>query len=205
MKVIPTFPTELFEFKNTELDNDALIPLCEQYADHVKHSDTISSMRNLHDKKELNPLFTWINDCIKQVHVQQKFDCDGFKITSSWFNRALPREGMRLQYHRHSMSFLSGVYYVTEGAATVFEDPVKHRTEAQLEVLRHDYSPHWFSDAEAGKLILFPSWLFHSSTPHFGEKDRYIISFNTMPYGDINFNLATDSVASLEVHTKEKK
>ena len=52
MKVIPTFPTEIFEFQNTELDNDSLIPLCEQYADHVKHTETISSMRNLHDKKE---------------------------------------------------------------------------------------------------------------------------------------------------------
>jgi hypothetical protein len=46
--------------------------------------------------------------------------------------------------------------------------------------------------------------LFHSSTPHFGNEDRYVISFNVMPTGAINYNLATDSVANIEVHNKEK-
>jgi uncharacterized protein (TIGR02466 family) len=102
------------------------------------------------------------------------------------------------------MSFFSAVYYVTDGSPTVFEDPVKHRTEAQLEVLRHEYAPHHFVEAVPGKLILFPSWLYHSSTPHFGNEDRYVISFNVMPTGAINYNLATDSVANIEVHNKEK-
>ena len=204
MKIIPTFPTDLFEFYNTEIDNKKLIPELEKYADTVKSSETISSMRNLHDKEELHPLFSWINKCIEEVRINQKYDCEGFAITSSWFNRALPKDGMRLHYHRHSMSFLSGVYYVTDGSPTVFEDPVKHRTEAQLEVLRHEYAPHQFVEADPGKLILFPSWLYHSSTPHFGNEDRYVISFNVMPTGAINYNLATDSVANIEVHNKEK-
>jgi len=141
MKTVSLFPTDLFEFHNTEIDNTALIPLLEDCADQVKQSSTLSFIRNIHDNKNFTTLFSWISDCLQQVKESQKYDCDSFEITSSWFNRAMPRSGMNQNYHRHSMSFFSGIYYLTDGAPTVFEDPVIHRTQAQLEVLRDQYAP----------------------------------------------------------------
>lgn len=206
MNKIKLFPIELFEFKK-EFDFDQIIVDCEKYADLIKHSDVISSMRNLHDKPELKELFDWFRQCLDEIRLKQKYDCDSFEITSSWFNRSLPRSQMSLNLHRHSMSFFSAVFYLTEGSPTVFEDPVIHRTQAQLEVLREldkDSSPHQNIEAEPGKLIIFPSWLFHFSAPHIGDKDRYVISFNTMPQGLVNYKLATDSVASIKILNKDK-
>jgi len=207
MEKVKLFPTDLFVFRNPTFDNNLMIEHCEKYADRMKESETLSSMRNLHDKTELQPLFSWFKECLEEIRISCHYDCDRFDITSSWFNRAMPHSGMKLNVHRHSMSFFSAVYYLTDGAPTVFEDPVIHRTQAQLEVLRiHDEesSPHQTVNAEAGKLVIFPSWLFHFSAPHNGDKDRYIISFNTMPAGDVNYNIATDSVASIEILNREK-
>ena len=207
MEKVKLFPTDVFVFRNNTFDNKVMIEHCEKYADHINDSEVISSMRNLHDKQELKPLFDWFDSCLDEIRVSCQYDCDRFAITSSWFNRALPRSGMKLNVHRHSMSFFSAVYYLTDGSPTVFEDPVIHRTQAQLEVLRvHDQesSPHQTIDAEAGKLIIFPSWLFHFSAPHIGDEDRYIISFNTMPEGDVNYKIATDSVASIKILNRDK-
>ena len=207
MDIVNLFPTPIYTFKNLEFNNSELIDHCEKYADVLKHGEVISSMRNLHDKEELKPLFSWFGKCLETIRVDCRYDCDRFEITSSWFNKSMANSGMKLNVHRHSMSFFSAVYYLTDGSPTVFEDPVIHRTQAQLEVLREldiTTSPHQSIVAEPGKLIIFPSWLFHFSAPHIGENDRYIISFNTMPAGDVNYNIATDSVASIEILNKEK-
>lgn len=205
MNRISLFPTDIFTFYNKNINNENLILNLENYADLVKQSSTLSFIRNIHDKPEMSDLFNWISLCLDEVKVSEKYDCDRFDITSSWFNRSLPNSGMAQNYHRHSMSFFSGIYYLTEGSHTVFEDPVLHRTQAELEVLRFDYSPREHTVAEPGKLVIFPSWLYHTSMPHYGSKDRYIISFNTMPTGYVNYNLATDSVAHITVETKDKR
>lgn len=97
------------------------------------------------------------------------------------------------------MSFYSGVYYLTEGAATIFEDPVIHRTQAQLEVLRKKHDPLEYIIPVPGKLVLFPSWVYHMSQMHIGKQSRYIISFNTLPAGRINHSTAADSKAYIEL------
>lgn len=205
METLALFPVNFFVFRNTHIDNRQLISQLEVYADQVKESSNISYIRNLHDKPEVSEVFEWFDECLEQVRINQKYDCDKFDITSSWFNRALPQSGMSQNYHRHSMSFFSAVYYLTDGAPTVFEDPVLHRTQAQLEVLRFDYKPFEYIQPEAGKLVIFPSWMYHSTVPHIANNDRYIISFNTLPTGHVNYNLATDSVAHITVETKDKR
>jgi hypothetical protein len=142
MERIELFPTTFFVFKNSSIDNVELIQRLQKYTDHVKTGNTISSLHSLHDKPEFAELFTWFNVCLEQVRLEEKYDCDRFEITNSWFNIALARSNMAINYHRHSMSFFSAVYYLTDGAPTFFEDPVIHRTQAQIEVLRFEYSPH---------------------------------------------------------------
>lgn len=33
--------------------------------------------------------------------------------------------------------------------------------------------------AEPGQLVVFPSWIKHSALPYRGERERYVLSFNS--------------------------
>ena len=200
METLDLFPTQLFVFKNSKFDNPALIDVLKHLDNtEIKKTTTISILYDLRNHPEFAELFAWFHECLEEIRISQTYDCDAFKITNSWFNVALDGHHMYQNYHRHSMSYFSAVYYMSNGAPTVFEDPVIHRTQAQLEVLRTRFNPEFNIDAEAGKLVIFPSWMYHRSLPHLGDNDRYIISFNSLPVGKINHNLATDSRAFIKI------
>lgn len=200
MEIINSFPTEIFVFRNPEIDNQSLVNILKTLDNvEIKQSTTLSMLYDLRKLESFKGLFDWFNQCLEEVRTTMKYDCDSFEITNSWFNVALAGYNMHQNYHRHSMSFFSAVYYLTDGAPTLFEDPVNHRTQAQLEVLRHDYRPSIPSIAEPGKLVIFPSWMMHSSQMHLDPTDRYIVSFNSLPAGKINHSLATDSKANIRI------
>ena len=198
MEVINTFPTEMFVFRNNSFDNQKIIHQLEKLNDiQIKKTTNLSMLYDLRTDSNFQELFNWFRSCLEEIRISCEYDCEKIEITNSWFNVALAGYKMYQNYHRHSMSFFSGVYYLTEGSPTVFEDPVIHRTQAQIEVLRKNYQPTVFSDAEPGKLIVFPSWMYHNSRPHLGDKNRYIISFNSLPSGKINYELSNDSKAEI--------
>lgn len=200
MEVLNVFPTELFIFKNSNIDNQSLIEKLEKLDNvQVKRSTTLSMLVDLRHHNDFKELFDWFNECLEEVRISQEYDCDKFEISNSWFNVALAGYEMYQNCHRHSMSFFSAVYYLTDGSPTMFEDPVIHRSQAEIEVLRRNFDPCISLNAEPGKLVIFPSWLYHSSKIHFGNKNRYVISFNSLPTGKINYNLATDSKAFIRI------
>lgn len=200
MEILNLFPTEIFVFKNANIDNKELVSNLEILDNiEIKKSTTLSLLVDLRNHSKFNELFKWFNDCLEEIRVSMQYDCERIEITNSWCNVALPGYEMFQNYHRHSMSFYSAVYYLTEGSPTEFEDPVYDRKYGQLEVLRHNYTPWDHSLAEPGKLVIFPSWLYHRSMIHRGTEKRYIISFNSLPTGKINYSLATDSKAHIEV------
>jgi hypothetical protein len=106
---------------------------------------------------------------------------------------------MHQTYHKHTNSFFSGIYYLSEGSPTVFEDPVIPRSMTQLEVLRKDYLPFERTMAIPGSLIIFPSYVFHHSPPHVENFDRHVISFNVLPTGKINSSADADASIILGV------
>ena len=101
-------------------------------------------------------------------------------IGKSWINHQV-QEGY-VASHRHELSIVSGAYYpiVEEGSASiVFESPI--RTPRMSEI--HNKATNFTADKmefepKSGMLILFPSWLYHSSLPNKTAK-RITISFNT--------------------------
>lgn len=206
MQKIEFFPTTFYTFENAVIDNIEIVSKLQKYLDKIKSGNVISSLHSLHNKEEFSELFQWFDTCLEEIREQEKYDCERFQITNSWFNVAFAKSGMAINYHRHSMSFLSGIYYLTEGSPTFFEDPVIHRTQAQIEVLRFDYLPNEKIYPDPGKLVIFPSWMYHYAAPHVDDFDRYIISFNTLPSGAINYNIASDSVADIQINnlTREK-
>lgn len=198
MEVKQLFPVEFFIFKNLTIDNSALISELERLNDiEIKKTTTISLLVDLRHNERFKDLFSWFNQCLEQVKTSMNYDCERISITNSWVNVALPEYKMHQNYHKHSMSFYSAIYYLTDGSATEFEDPLTDRARGQLEVLRENYQPWEQIVPEPGKLVIFPSYVYHRSHVHIGDKSRYIISFNTLPEGKINYKLATDSRAEV--------
>lgn len=197
MKQINLFPVEFFEFRNNSIDNSAIVSFLkkEPFQEHT----ALSSLENIHLKSQYKNLFDWIDECLEEVRVAKKYDCEKISLTSSWCNKYPAGESAYHSPHKHSMSWFSGIYYVTDGAPTLFDDPVVHRTSAQIEVIRKDFFPLELINAEAGKLILFPSWVPHSTAAHREDFDRWTVAFNTFPSGKINYNIARDSIAILNV------
>lgn len=186
MKIINLFPIEFFEFQNSSINNQEIIKKLEDLPGLRKQGSVVSYLNPIHTNNEFKGLFDWINQCLEQIRVNLEYDCDQFEITNSWYNKAVAGRGMHQNYHKHTMSFFSGVYYLTEGSPTMFEDPVAQRSQAQIEILRKNYLPFENFEATPGKLLIFPSWIYHQTPPHIGSSDRVIISFNILPTGNIN-------------------
>jgi uncharacterized protein (TIGR02466 family) len=93
--------------------------------------------------------------------------------------------------HSHAPAFLSGVYYVksSQGSGMLeFINPVTEMPWAigpGTRLKNNAYnSDKWGIVPEAGKLIIFPSWLMHYVCPRTDNEDRISIAFNSkiIPY-----------------------
>lgn len=200
MEVIKLFPVEFFRFNNEQIDNLKIVDYIHSLDIKPKVSSNLSYQIPLHKDPELFDLFNWFNLCLEQIRITQKYDCDKFSISSSWYNQSLKNQGMNQTYHKHTNSFFSGIYYLSAGSPTIFEDPVVPRSMTQLEVLRKDYLPFERTMAIPGSLIIFPSFVFHHSPPHVENFDRHVISFNILPTGKIN--ASADADASIILNLK---
>ena len=156
----------------------------------------ITSRPDIHTIKddvcpELDQLFGWFEQCLQEYRTTYKLYCDNLEITLAWSNHAPAGSGFGHPLHRHPMSYLSAVYYLTDGAPTFFDDPCTPRVTDTLDVWYHDkMESEWGInekvDAEPGKLILFPAWLKHYSGRQVENYDRWTISFNAFPTGKVN-------------------
>jgi uncharacterized protein (TIGR02466 family) len=102
---------------------------------------------------------------------------------SAWAN--VSRRGHYHRVHNHPSSCWSGVYYVDAGG-----DAPGHPLSGVLEVC----DPRPFTEmvpspgspfgqraifrAEAGTMVLFPSWLYHFVNPFHGDGERISVAFN---------------------------
>lgn len=112
-----------------------------------------------------------------------EFDFDNFDlmIKEMWLNKNGPGDFNKA--HIHPNAILSGAYYVKtpEGSGNIeLYDPVparlmnvypvKKRKPINLQAVEYK--------AEAGQLLVFPSWLQHSVQPNRAQDFRVSISFN---------------------------
>jgi uncharacterized protein (TIGR02466 family) len=113
-----------------------------------------------------------------------EFDIDVrcLEMTDCWVN-IMPR-GVTHGSHLHPLSLVSGTYYVRTppGAAAIkFEDPRLERFMAappRRGSARRALQPWVTITAQAGKLVLFESWLRHEVPPGRTASERISISFN---------------------------
>ena len=195
-KEIHLFPVKIREYHKPKDDiHPALIEYFKTYPAQPANfpEGVLTSRPDLHkcENEHVLNLHRWFRECLEEYRDEYQLYCEELAITMSWFNNAPARSGFGHPLHRHSMSYVSAVYYLTEGAPTAFDDPCTPRVYDTLDIHMHkEMEAEWgindTIDAEPGKLILFPSWLRHFSGRHLDDFDRWTISFNAFPSGKTN-------------------
>lgn len=139
------------------------------------------------------PLINWFNKCLEEVKTDLKLICGRLETTLTWVNRSESGEWHHL--HRHPNSWASGIFYLSESPAKTWLSKRSHWFPEQpvLELRQDEELVIEKVTSEPGKLIVFPSWIPHSVTEHFGPEPRYTISFNSFPLGQMgnSVNLTT--------------
>ena len=192
MKKHGLFPTDIYEFRLEDED----MWMSDQALDFIKTLEMSmynypagvrTSRGDIHKEEPMLPLIAFFHDCLEYMRCDLALQVEELKISLSWANWAPGKSGAGHPLHRHPYSYLSGVYYFTEGSRTVFQDPVDIRNLDTLEIIRdHFDGPYEKFEAEPGKLLIFPGWLRHFSEPQAREDDRFTMSFNALPHGAVN-------------------
>jgi uncharacterized protein (TIGR02466 family) len=201
MTIRALFPTLVYEARlgsaNARSFNRRLLGECLQYREDdaagqawsaTRYPGGYTSYGSLNRMHTLSPTFEALELKLRR-HVRAyaralEFDLEGRELamTDCWIN-VMPRL-VAHSLHLHPLSTISGTYYVRapRGAAGIkFEDPRLDRYMA-APPRRADARPEsrsWFTvAAEAGKVVLFESWLRHEVPPNPAASERVSISFN---------------------------
>jgi uncharacterized protein (TIGR02466 family) len=201
MTIRALFPTLVYEARlgsaNARSFNRRLLGECLQYREDdgagrawsaTRYPGGYTSYGSLNRMHTLSPTFEALELKLRR-HIRAyaralEFDLEGRELamTDCWIN-VMPRL-VAHSLHLHPLSTISGTYYVRapRGAAGIkFEDPRLDRYMA-APPRRADARPEsrsWFTvAAEAGKVVLFESWLRHEVPPNPAASERVSISFN---------------------------
>lgn len=101
-------------------------------------------------------------------------------ITNSWFN--IMGQGDRVKAHRHEVSVISGALYVEAPPGSVglsFHSPLAQCRMSEVLLGSNEYNTNFHTvECKEGQLILFPSWLEHSTEVNKSDR-RVVVSFNS--------------------------
>ena len=164
----------------TEIDVTHILSYAETTGYNV---GDFSQSRNIHlqDLPRFKTVFAQIQRHIDDYHMLFQYQCDRIEVSIAWLNHTTAEQSHHP--HTHPNSLISGVLYLTDTTPTYFDSPaVAARNGILVQSLME---LNYASDAIAGDLILFPSWLEHYTLP---GAERRTLSFNTMPRGIVNQN-----------------
>jgi uncharacterized protein (TIGR02466 family) len=110
---------------------------------------------------------------------------EDIQIINSWGTKTV--NGQKSNYHNHSNSYISGVYYLSNGSNILFFDPQKKEWFFHPEIEYNEENPltyqSYYITPTPSLLLLFPSYLYHQIEKHKGP-DRFSIAFNIIPKGE---------------------
>ncbi len=195
------FPTLVYSVQLQDAVSMNKEILAAIYEEHSRDSDGIErsnfkSLGSWHSQNNLhkNPNFQRLTDRIEIAAAEISKDLvydpsKELKVTTMWSISNPPGSSNRA--HIHPGALWSGVYYVhsPEGAGKIeFTDPrtVHLMNGASFKRKTQRKSECWTKvkvQPTAGKMLFFPSWLYHSVEPNLAEgtgreSDRVIVSFN---------------------------
>ncbi|MDX2239771.1 MAG: TIGR02466 family protein [Leptolyngbyaceae cyanobacterium bins.302] len=182
------FPTPLFSFQIT--DHEGLDQMLLSVIQRLKSSDagmTASnvlgwhSRGNLFDLPEVKPFLELVTAAIAECANAMGYGHVPIRPANCWAN-VNPKHASN-KIHDHANCLFSGVYYLKtpencgnlmfydpRDARTFYKPSVQNFTAYTADAVAHA--------AEAGLLLIFPSWLRHGVEPNLSDAERISISFN---------------------------
>jgi uncharacterized protein (TIGR02466 family) len=182
------------------IDNEELVKYCYE----LKNSSSGRVKSNgfgwqSYDINEDNPQIKNLQNEIFQrvgyLHKEFGFKTPAYhRISNMWVS--INNTASFNRPHVHAEALFSGVYYAQteeDSGDLIFLHPATshqyHIDERAIEKFTDFNSSVFVIKPQAGKLVLFPSWLVHYVEPNRNNKDRISISFNT--YIDLNHKVET--------------
>jgi uncharacterized protein (TIGR02466 family) len=126
------------------------------------------------------------------LHIDSRID---WQITTSWAVRHKPND--IAVNHFHTNSIFSGVLFLEIPPNSGILRFRKHPTQPMVttSTITLDIEPyndlnmanmqHWDVYCKPGKLVMFPSHLYHSVTKNASDQDRLTLAFNLWPKGPL--------------------
>tara|TARA_B100002019_G_scaffold285458_1_gene294449 strand:+ start:204 stop:866 length:663 start_codon:yes stop_codon:yes gene_type:complete len=160
--------------------------------DYVKNHNNLRSHNGFLFKE--NEFLDLKNFCLEKISsvYQKYYDSGKIQITQSWANKS--DKGQWHHPHRHPNSLISMILYLTDSDACTWfsvkniwyepfsflniELPEPPPSELKTFVIHKEKTT-------AGKLVIFPSVLYHSVDENNSIDTRYTISCNTFIEGDL--------------------
>jgi len=138
------------------------------------------------EEDEFANLRNFISGCVEQYTKDILLSNQKLKLTQSWINKT--DTGAIHTMHYHPNSVLSGVFYFNSHSSPI-EFVSDRKDQFSLVKNRSEFNEFTSSSysvpAQAGLLILFPSYIFHRVSVNEEQETRYSMSFNTFPDGEM--------------------
>jgi uncharacterized protein (TIGR02466 family) len=146
----------------------------------------------LEDKKFKNIKIVIEKEFKKYVEDVLRYE-NKFKITTSWITKSKPNQ--ESNYHNHNNCMFSGVLYLKANENSGGIDFLNFENNRFL-LKAKDYNVfngrNYTLDAKEGRILFFPSEVYHKILKNRSSEDRYSLAFNFIPIGNIG-NLENDS------------
>ena len=200
------FPTPLFisKIEDSSLLDDTITSLNRLTVDDIASEDALckTTLDDLNLRYQFQDIKKVIDSEVRRVYDDLGVIRSKEIITCMWAN--MSKAANRHALHPHGNSYMSGVLYLStpkDCGNIGFKDPRQGN-----EIIVPDYTEDSIFknrtievEPKKGLLLMFPSWLYHWTKPHVDNFDRWNISFNVLPTGKINHNMATDSTAHIKI------
>ena len=183
LSTIPICSNALFTYRLDIKDNLVLKFKEEKFKPISDASSLVSKDLNILKKyRELNKEINKAVDATLQEILMLKNI--NYRIFSSWLTKVEPK-GYG-DSHRHSNSWLSGIYYPKGGPGFSVKFFFDNKSQFFTDPIEYNIfnSSHWTVPAEDNLLILFFSQLRHQIMPNQSTEDRFSLAFNLLPKGE---------------------
>ena len=205
MRRVPVFTDWLYEF-DCPPDTLSLALHTAKNATHHRGETNRTSYPEQFFGDDFDPVREWVDSCLEQVRTDLKLECEHLLSSVCW--TTLTERGRWHHTHKHGVSFASGVLYLTEsGAQTWFSRESVWNPELTLINVHNSETSTllYKKTTDPGRLVVFPSGLYHSVSEHDRDDPRYILSFNSFPSGQLGTYSETYSRRLLNLTVNQKK
>ena len=160
----------------------------------VKVSTNIFVLNNKKMERVKNYFITYVKDFVKNVlEIKNKFD-----MTSSWIT--INNSKNSHHPHEHHNSVLSLVYYVecNGGDLTLScnRSSLEQGFNFKYNIIKYNsYNSRFINiPVKTNSVVIFPSWLTHSTQPNLSNNKRMVIAADFFPSGDLGSKKNNDLI-----------